>query len=88
MLDRTKHHNPAIQALLDYRGAAQTLAVSVRTVYTLAKAGAFPRVRIAGRTLFDPADLRAFIERSKSKSPTSPKISGTTPSTGAEGGAA
>ena len=88
MLDRTKHENPAIQALLDYRGAAQTLAVSVRTIYALAKAGAFPRVRIAGRTLFDQADLRAFIDRSKSTPSTSVKLSGMNQSTSAEGGAA
>jgi excisionase family DNA binding protein len=66
MLDRrhianSTHPDP----LIDVPGAAETLGVSVRTVYSLMAKGMLPPVRVLGRTLFDPADIRAFIERAK-----------------------
>jgi excisionase family DNA binding protein len=66
MLDR--HHRPNTNlpdSLIDVNGAAKTLSVSVRTVYALMAKGMLPPVRVLGRTLFDPADIRAFIERAK-----------------------
>ena len=53
-------------ALLDYPRAAKRLGVSKRTLWTLVKNGSIPAVRFAGRTVrIDPADLQAFIQRSK-----------------------
>jgi predicted DNA-binding transcriptional regulator AlpA len=66
MLDRRNLVNPVLpDPLIDVRGAATTLGVSVRTVYSLMAKGMLQPVRVLGRTLFDPADIRAFIERAK-----------------------
>jgi excisionase family DNA binding protein len=51
--------------LLDLHEVARALRVSERTAWGLARRGDLPAVRIGRRLLFDPADLRAFIERQK-----------------------
>lgn len=51
--------------LLDLHEVARALHVSERTAWGLVKAGDLPAVRIGRRLLFDPADLRAYIERQK-----------------------
>ncbi|MCX5672238.1 MAG: helix-turn-helix domain-containing protein [Planctomycetota bacterium] len=51
--------------LLDLHEVARALRVSERTVWGLARRGDLRAVRIGRRLLFDPADLRAFIERQK-----------------------
>jgi excisionase family DNA binding protein len=71
MLDR--HHRPSASLpapLIDVQGAAETLGVSVRTIYSLMAKGMLPPVRVLGRTLFDPADIRAFIDRAKQEGST------------------
>jgi excisionase family DNA binding protein len=66
MLDRRNLVNPVLpDPLIDVRGAATMLGVSVRTIYALMAKGMLPPVRVLGRTLFDPADIRAFIDRAK-----------------------
>ncbi len=66
LLDRRYRPNPALpDPLIDVRGAATTLGVSVRTIYALMAKGMLPPVQVLGRTLFDPADIRTFIERAK-----------------------
>ncbi len=66
MLDRRNLVTPVLpDPLIDVRGAATTLGVSVRTIYSLMAKGMLPPVRVLGRTLFDPADIRAFIARAK-----------------------
>jgi excisionase family DNA binding protein len=51
--------------LLDLHEPARALRVSERTAWGLARRGDLRAVRIGRRLLFDPADLRAFIERQK-----------------------
>jgi excisionase family DNA binding protein len=51
--------------LLSAREAAQTLGLSLRNVRGLVKARSVAVVRIGGRLLFDPADLKAFIDSNR-----------------------
>jgi putative molybdopterin biosynthesis protein len=52
--------------LLTYRAAAKVLGVTERTLWTLVDRGLLPAVRFGRSVRIDPADLRAFIDRSKS----------------------
>lgn len=45
--------------------AAKALALSERTLWTLAQRGEIPRVLAGRAVLYDPADLRTWIERKK-----------------------
>ncbi|RMD65754.1 MAG: DNA-binding protein [Planctomycetota bacterium] len=54
-----------IDPLLTYRQAATVLGVTDRTVWTLVDRGELPAVRFGRSVRIDPADLRAFIDRSK-----------------------
>ncbi len=56
---------PSIERLLSYEQAAKLLGVTGRTVWTLVDRGDLPAVRFGHSVRIDPADLRAFIERSK-----------------------
>jgi len=51
--------------LLTYREAGEILGVTDRTIWTLVDRGELPAVRFGRSVRIDPADLRAFIERSK-----------------------
>ncbi len=52
-----------LDSLLDYRGAAEVLAVSVPTVKRLASSGEIPVIRVGQRaTRFEPSALREFID--------------------------
>jgi excisionase family DNA binding protein len=54
--------------LLTVREVAERLGISLRSVWTLAAAGALPRIRIAGRsTRFAPMDVDALIERGRTQ---------------------
>ena len=58
----------AIEPLLvRARDAAKALALSERTLWTLAQRGEIPRVLAGRAVLYDPADLRAWIEKKKTK---------------------
>lgn len=54
----------SVQPLLTYREAAKILGVSDRTIWSLVDRGELTAVRF-GSVRIDPADLRAFIDRSK-----------------------
>jgi len=56
--------------LLNARRAAAALSISPRLLWQLTKDGQVPHVRIARRVLYDPADLRAWIEARKVKEST------------------
>ena len=56
---------PSIERLLSYEQAAKLLSVTGRTVWTLVDRGDLPAVRFGHSVRVDPADLRAFIDRSK-----------------------
>jgi excisionase family DNA binding protein len=49
--------------------AARAISVSERTLYTLTKRGLIPAVRIGRAVRYDPADLRAFVDRAKAACP-------------------
>ena len=61
MIERTA----SIEGLLTYDQAGKMLGVSGRTVWTLVNRGELPAVRFRRSVRIDPADLRAFIDRSK-----------------------
>jgi excisionase family DNA binding protein len=52
--------------LIDSREAARLLCVSESTLTRLTRAGSLPAIQIGRAVRFDLADLRAWIERSKS----------------------
>ena len=62
MNDRTEN-----RLLLKARDAAQSLAVSERTLWDLTNRGDLPCVRIGRAVRYDPADLVNWIERQKSQ---------------------
>lgn len=55
-----------LEALLNTHEAHQLLGISARLLWTLTNRGEIPHVRIGRRTLYDPCDLRAWIQRRKS----------------------
>ena len=56
---------PSIERLLSYEQAGKLLGVTGRTVWTLVRHGDLPAARFGHSVRIDPADLRAFIDRSK-----------------------
>ena len=56
---------PTVEGLLTYDHAGKLLGVTGRTVWTLVDRGDLPAVRFGHSVRIDPADLRAFIDRSK-----------------------
>lgn len=61
MVERTA----SLEGLLTYDHAGKLLGVTGRTVWTLVHRGDLPAVRFGHSVRIDPADLRAFIDRSK-----------------------
>ena len=53
----------AVEPNLDVKEAAAVLGISPRTLYPLAERGEVPSVKVGGRGLFRPGDLRAYLER-------------------------
>ncbi len=51
--------------LWNARDAAKALGISDRTLWTMTKNGTIPHVPIGHRVLYDPEDLRAWINRNK-----------------------
>ena len=56
---------PSIERLLSYEQAGKLLGVTGRTVWALVHRGDLLAVRFGHSVRIDPADLRAFIDRSK-----------------------
>ncbi len=54
-----------VERLLTYGQAGKLLGVTGRSVWTLVSQGELPAVRFGHSVRIDPADLRAFIDRSK-----------------------
>ena len=54
-------------ALYGVEQAAAFLSLSPHTIRKMADRGDLPKVKIGSRTLFHPADLRAFVEKLKGK---------------------
>lgn len=58
--------NPTqVEPLLTYRAAAKLLGVTERTLWSMVDRGELPSVRFGRCVRIDPADLRAFVNRSK-----------------------
>lgn len=57
--------NPNV-LLLTATEAAEALAISPRTLWSLTDSGELPCVRIGRSVRYDPTDLRAWIDRRKS----------------------
>jgi excisionase family DNA binding protein len=55
--------------LLTVREAAELLRLSERTVWQVTKAGQLRAVRLGKRVVYDPADLKQFVELAKSPAP-------------------
>jgi excisionase family DNA binding protein len=53
--------------LLRPREAAAALAISVRTLFDLAKGGKLNAIQIGRSVRYDPADLAAFIARQRKR---------------------
>ncbi|MFC1782009.1 helix-turn-helix domain-containing protein [Planctomycetota bacterium] len=53
--------------LLSAKDTAKALSISERTLWTYTKNGEIPCVRLGDRVLYDPQDLRAWIELKKNK---------------------
>ncbi len=51
--------------LLNARDTAKALSIGQRKLWELTNCREIPCVRIGRRVLYDPADLRAFIEKQK-----------------------
>lgn len=67
MLMRNESRNEASDRLLvDAREAARLLGISPRTLWTLTDGGRIKAVRIGRLVKYDPRDLLAFIDASKS----------------------
>jgi len=59
-----------IEPLLSIEEVSQVLHISERGIYRLVNSGELARVKVGQRTLFDPADIRRFIESRRDASGT------------------
>jgi excisionase family DNA binding protein len=55
----------ANKMLLNVRDAARRLSICRMTLWTFTKDGVIPYVKIGRRVLYDPNDLKAWIEANK-----------------------
>jgi len=62
MVERNATLNPL---LINTRDAARALAISTRKLWELTNCRDIPSVRIGRRVLYDPSDLRAWIDKQK-----------------------
>lgn len=51
--------------LLSARETAKALGICEKTLWTLTKQGGIPCIRVGVRVLYDPQDLRSWIDRVK-----------------------
>jgi excisionase family DNA binding protein len=56
---------PHLDVLLDGIRVTEILNISARTLWSLVASGEIPVVRIRRRRLFDPADVRVYIDAAK-----------------------
>jgi len=52
-----------LEANLDVKQAARMLGISPRTLYPLAEKGEVPSIKVGGRRLFRPAELKAYLDK-------------------------
>jgi len=63
-----------MESLMTADQAAKALGVSPRTVWTLTQEGALTCVRIGRRVLYDPADVRTFVDRCREGGDEQPEL--------------
>ncbi len=63
-----------MESLMTTGETATALGVSSRTVWTLTQEGALACVRIGRRVLYDPADVRAFVDRCREGGDKQPEL--------------
>jgi hypothetical protein len=70
IVNTTQTDSANIAPMLVNELEARTLlgGLSAKTMYNLRRDGLLPAVKIGSRTMYDVADLRAFIERRKGAS--------------------
>ena len=56
---------PGAKMLLSARAASKTLSICERSLWGVTKRGEIPCIRIGRRVLYDPRDLRAWIDSKK-----------------------
>ena len=66
MSNTTNSDTPTL--LLTPQQAAEALAISARKLWAMTNTGDIPCVRLGRSVRYDPADLRAFIDRQKTGS--------------------
>jgi hypothetical protein len=54
--------------LMSAGAAAKSLSISVRYLWALTNSRQIASIKIGRRTLYDPADIREYIEKNKTKS--------------------
>lgn len=69
MINANLSHASIVEPLLDSRTTAKILGVCEKTVSNLVKRGKLIAVRLERRVMFDPSDVRAFIDRQKVSGP-------------------
>lgn len=57
-----------VTKLLLAKDAAEMLAISTRTLWTMTNAGEIPHIRIGRSVRYDPEDIARWIKRKKRKS--------------------
>lgn len=67
----------SMESLMTADETAKALGVSARTVWTLTQEGALACIRIGRRVLYDPADVRAFVDRCREGGDKQPDLEGT-----------
>jgi len=58
-----------IEQLLTIANVARLLGISRGSVYGLMKSGELVPIRVGARARFEPADVRAYLERNRERSP-------------------
>jgi excisionase family DNA binding protein len=56
-----------LERLLTIADIARVLAISRGSVYALVRAGDLVPIRVGERARFDPADVRAYLERNRAE---------------------
>lgn len=59
----TQPASQPVESLWTYREVMTLLRIGRNAVYELAASGAIPSIRIVSRLRFDPAEVRAWLER-------------------------
>ena len=63
-----------MESLMTTGETATALGVSPRTVWALTQEGALACVRIGRRVMYDPADVRAFVDRCREGGDKQPEL--------------